>query len=271
MKSYLNAKIILFKENLNKKTTIITDKKIKQFSILNSIANKKNLKVIDISRNLEKIKSITQYSTNGYKIKNLAMAFQAVKLCGLKEKLIFKSLKKLKDVNGRLELVKKFKNNIKVFVDYAHTPDALFQTLKSLKQDFGNNISIVFGCGGERDKTKRIKMGEIASKFSDIIYLTDDNPRGENPRIIRNQIIKGIKKTKKLNEIPNRKMAIKNCINDLHSGEIAIIAGKGHEKIQEYKNKKFYFSDRQEILNFINNKNKKLFNDLRLKRIQEFS
>jgi murE/murF fusion protein len=111
-------------------------------------------------------------------------------------------------------------------------------------------------------KPKELKWGSIASKFADIVYLTDDNPRGENPKIIRNQIIKGIKQKKKLIEISSRKIAIATCIKDLQSGEIAIIAGKGHEKTQEYKDKKFYFSDREEVLNCINNKNKKLFNDL---------
>ena len=273
LKSYLNAKLILFKEILNKKTTIITDKKIKQFSILNSIANKKNLKVIDISRNLEKIKSITQYSTNGYKIKNLAMAFQAVKLCGLKEKLIFKSLKKLKDVNGRLELVKKFKNNIKVFVDYAHTPDALFQTLKSLKQDFGNNISIVFGCGGERDKKKRPLMAKIANINCKKIYITDDNPRNENPQKIRNQLLKYISKDKAFN-IDKRELAIKKAIQNAEKGEIILIAGKGHEENQTYKNKVINISDKKVIKKIhcnhkiISNKNQNyLQNNLILKKI----
>jgi murE/murF fusion protein len=112
-------------------------------------------------------------------------------------------------------------------------------------------------------------MGLIASKFADFVYLTDDNPRGENPKTIRNQIVKGLKQKKKLIEIASRKIAISRCINDLHSGEIAIVAGKGHEKTQEYKDKKSYFSDREEILNCINIKNKKLFNDLRLNIIQE--
>ena len=82
------------------------------------------------------------------------MAIQSAKLCGLKESFIFSSCKKIKDVNGRLELVKKYKNNLKVFIDYAHTPDALLKAIQSLKKDYGNNISLVFGCGGDRDKKK---------------------------------------------------------------------------------------------------------------------
>ena len=93
------------------------------------------------------------------------MAIEAAKICNIKEKNIFKSLKKIKEVNGRLELVKKFPNGIKVFVDYAHTPDALLKVLKSLNKDWGSNISLVFGCGGDRDKKKRSLMGKIAKKI----------------------------------------------------------------------------------------------------------
>ena len=82
------------------------------------------------------------------------MAVKATRLCGLREEQIYKSIRKIKDVNGRLELVKKYSNGVKVFVDYAHTPDALSKTLKSLELYSKNNISVVFGCGGERDKKK---------------------------------------------------------------------------------------------------------------------
>ena len=82
------------------------------------------------------------------------MAIKALKLCGLKDKMIYRAIKKVKDVNGRLELVKRYQNGVKVFIDYAHTPDALLKSLTSLKTDYENNISLVFGCGGERDKKK---------------------------------------------------------------------------------------------------------------------
>ena len=87
------------------------------------------------------------------------MAIKAIKLCSPKENSIYGSLKKIKDVNGRLELVKKYSNDIRVFVDYAHTPDALLKTLKSLNNSYGDKISLVFGCGGDRDK-KKISNGK---------------------------------------------------------------------------------------------------------------
>jgi murE/murF fusion protein len=198
------------------------------------------------------------------------MAMLAAERSGINLVTMAKLMPKLKPVEGRFENIGKLKDNSKVILDYAHTPDALKTVLTNIKEQFPySKIRLVFGCGGERDKAKRSKMGLIASKFADFVYLTDDNPRRENPKTIRNQIVKGIKQKKKLIEIASRKIAISRCINDLHSGEIAIVAGKGHEKTQEYKDKKFYFSDREEILNCINIKNKKLFNDLRLNIIQE--
>ena len=119
---------------------------------------------------------------SNFKLKNLAMAIKALKLCNLSENHIYEAIKKIKDVNGRLEMVKKYPNGIKVFVDYAHTPDALFKTLSALKFHYGNNISLVFGCGGERDKKKRSKMARIANSICKKIYVTDDNPRNEDPK-----------------------------------------------------------------------------------------
>ena len=154
MRSYLSAKLILLREILSKNSTIITDKEIKPFINIKQIAKKRNFKIFDISTANEKNKNI-YLKNNNFKTKNLLMAIKAAKLCGLKEKYIFNSLKKLKDVNGRLELIKKFSNDVKVFIDYAHTPDALYKTIKFLKHKYGDNISLVFGCGGERDKKKK--------------------------------------------------------------------------------------------------------------------
>ena len=144
MKSYLNAKLILFKEILKKGSTIISDKKIKQFSILKKISERKNFKLLDINEEIKKIKTEHPNYYSDFRIKNLAMAIRALKLCGVKDSLIHKSVKKLKDVNGRLELVKKYPNQVKVFVDYAHTPDALLKTLKSLESYYGKDISFIW-------------------------------------------------------------------------------------------------------------------------------
>ena len=97
-----------------------------------------------------------------------------------------------------MQKIGNIKNNSKVILDYAHTPDALKTVLMNVKDQFPlSKISLVFGCGGDRDKKKRSKMGKIASRFSDMIYLTDDNPRGENPKKIRNDIKKKINQKKR--------------------------------------------------------------------------
>jgi len=254
MKSYLNAKLILFKKILSKNSIVISNKEIPTFKILKKIAKKKNFKILDISKTLKKIKGFNLKFNEDFKIKNLAMAIEAAKLCGLSEKSILRNIKEIKDVNGRLELVKKYPNNVKVFIDYAHTPDALFETLKSLKKNYGNNISLVFGCGGERDQAKRPIMAKIANANCKKIYITDDNPRNENPQKIRKELSKNISKNKYFN-IGNRSLAIKKAILNAGPQEVVLIAGKGHEEQQIYKNKILNISDKK-IVKKINFKTK---------------
>ena len=249
MKSYLNAKLILFKKILQKNSNIILDKNTNEFLILKKIAKNRRLKIIEINKIVEKIRNTSFGSSGEFKIKNLAMAIAAAKLCSLKDKKIFKSIKKIKDVNGRLELVRKFPNNIKVFIDYAHTPDALSKVLQFLKNNYRKDISLVFGCGGDRDKNKRSLMAKVANKYSKNVYVTDDNPRNEDPKKIRNEIIKNINNNKCFN-IGNRTEAIKKAIKNSKQNEIILIAGKGHEDKQIYKNKILNISDRKIVQNF---------------------
>ena len=171
------------------------------------------------------------------------MAAAAAKLCSPKKISIFDNLKKLKDVNGRLELISTF-SNIKVFIDFAHTPDALLKTLNEIKSSIGENISLVFGCGGERDFKKRALMAKIASNNCQKIYVTDDNPRNEKPENIRKEIIKHIS-NKNYYNIGNRSKAIKTAILKADPNEIILVAGKGHETKQIYKNKVLNISDKK--------------------------
>ena len=202
-------------------------------------------------------------------IKNVLMAILAAKKSGLQFKKIINVIDKIQPVEGRLENIGKIKNNSKVILDYAHSPAALELALLNIKEQFPKNkISLVFGCGGERDIKKRSIMGKIADKYSDIIFLTDDNPRNENPSKIRKDIKKGINK-KKIQELPNRKKAIHKAIMGLNTGEILLVAGKGHEKTQDYGKKKFFFSDQEVILESIKQKNKFLSKNFKLNIIKE--
>jgi len=156
-------------------------------------------------------------------------------------------------------------------LDYAHTPEALELALLNLKEQFpSSKISLVFGCGGNRDFKKRYIMGQIAKKFANKIYLTDDNPRNEKPSKIREDIKKGIKKFR-IQEFPNRKKAIHEAIMSLETGDLLLVAGKGHEKTQDYGKRKLFFSDQKEIINSIKFKNKSLFKDSKLNIIKEES
>ena len=199
------------------------------------------------------------------------MASLAAYRSGIKFEKIIKVLPKIKSVEGRLEKIGKIKNNSKVILDFAHTPAALELALLNLKEQFPRNrINLVFGCGGDRDFKKRPLMGKIAEKYSDKIYLTDDNPRNENPSKIRKDIKKGIKNIK-IREFSSRKKAIHEAIMSLNTGDLLLVAGKGHEKFQDYGGKKFFFSDQKIILKSIKIKNRTLSNNLKLNIIKEES
>ena len=249
MQSYFKAKMILFNNLLAKRKTIISDSSIKEFNNLKKISKRKKLHIIDIITLQDKLHKDEKINFfNEFQLKNLSMAISAAKLCNLSVKKIFNTLNKLKDVNGRLEHVRTFPNNIRVFVDFAHTPDALSKTLSALKSRYGNNISLVFGCGGDRDFKKRSLMGKIADKNCKKIYITDDNPRNERPEKIRQDILKHIKNINCFN-IANRAKAIRNSIKNANPDEIILIAGKGHEEEQIYKNKTIKASDRKIVKN----------------------
>ena len=167
------------------------------------------------------------------------MAILAAESRSLNFKKIVKVLSKIKPVNGRLEKIGKLKNKAICILDYAHTPEALKLCLRNIKEQFVNkNISIVIGCGGNRDYSKRSIIGKIANNYCERIYLTDDNPRYENPKKIRNDIKKRINKNK-LFEIPNRKSY--KMPNNLNSNDILIVAGKGHENIQDFGKENIFF------------------------------
>ena len=173
------------------------------------------------------------------------MSILAANSVGLKFDKILKAVKKLKPVKGRLEYLGSLRNNSKVILDFAHTPDALEKSLKTIKNHFNSKISILFGCGGERDQNKREIMGDIAKKYCEKVFITDDNPRNENPSKIRSMIMQRSKKS--FFEIPSRKKAIETAVKELEQNEILIVAGKGHEKFQDFGKYQIKFSDKDII------------------------
>ena len=293
IKDYLNSKLYLFNKLIKKRGTIITDASIPQAKQLKNISiktktnlsliynEKKGIKLISHQFKNEKQILEIKYKNRKYIIKlnligriqinNILMAILAANKSGIEFKKILNIVSKIEPVEGRLEKIGKIKNNSKVILDYAHTPDALKLALLNLKEQFPfSKINLVFGCGGDRDFKKRPIMGRIADKYSDKIYLTDDNPRYEEPLKIRKEIKNVINKNK-VHEISNRKKAIQEAIKNLETGDILLVAGKGHEKIQDYGKKKLFFSDKTEILNSIKIKNKSLSKDFKLNIIREQS
>jgi len=168
---------------------------------------------------------------------------------GLSEGLDFKDIKsgveKFKTAPGRLEKIACNKG-YDVFVDYAHTPDALFNVVTALRPLVRGRIIVVFGCGGERDSFKRPKMGRIVTQLADYAIITSDNPRSEDPLGIIRDIRRGIRKNN-FRVIPDRLKAIRTGLFLARRGDCLIIAGKGHEDYQVLKDKTVYFSDRKAV------------------------
>ena len=162
---------------------------------------------------------------------------------------VLTALSALQSVSGRLEYVKGG-DNLTAVVDYAHTPDALGNVLKTLRDVASDTELItVFGCGGNRDKTKRAEMAKISAKYSDRIVVTSDNPRFEEPEAIIEDIKKGFEKKELLKAIfiTDRREAIKSALSIARPGSIILVAGKGHENYQDVKGVKHHFDDKEEI------------------------
>ncbi|MGI9379890.1 MAG: UDP-N-acetylmuramoyl-L-alanyl-D-glutamate--2,6-diaminopimelate ligase [Methyloligellaceae bacterium] len=182
----------------------------------------------------------------------VANALTAVGLCiatGVEPGEAFQAVSRLQGEIGRLEFVGRQQEGGRVFIDYAHTPDALGSALSALRPYVQGKLVVVFGCGGDRDQGKRSEMGRIATSQADRIIVTDDNPRSENPAQIRSEILHG---TSGAIEIGDRRAAIEAAISELEAGDILLIAGKGHETGQIVGDKTLPFSDHeavQEVLN----------------------
>ncbi len=152
---------------------------------------------------------------------------------------VFDALEQLEGAKGRLEFVGE-RNGAPVFVDYAHKPDALEKALAALRPYAKRKLVVVFGAGGDRDAGKRPLMGEIASRCADVVIVTDDNPRSEDPALIRSAILAAANRAR---EIGDRAAAIRAGVAELQPGDALLIAGKGHETGQIIGDRVLPFSD----------------------------
>lgn len=179
---------------------------------------------------------------------NILAAMGLAYSCGISLEILTGELKHLSAPIGRLEHVGNF-NGGSVYIDYAHTPDSLKKILQTLRKTCKNKLHILFGCGGDRDRGKRPVMGKIANQLADSVYVTDDNPRGEQAFAIRKEILqfcsKGI-------DVGNRSVGINFAVTRMNPGDVLVIAGKGHENYQIIDGTYNFFSDHTEVQKTIN-------------------
>lgn len=249
MENYALAKQKLFK-NLSKLNIVNIDSPYKDYFLVNNyITYGFNLSDYRISNNngfyLNQDKYIT-HLYGKYNLYNISCVIILLQLLNIDKKKIKQVIKKLKAPEGRMKTIK-YKNNT-IIIDFAHTPDAMENVIKSL--DKYNHLYIIFGCGGERDRGKRPIMGNIATKYASYTIITNDNPRGEDENDIVRDILSGIINDKYEIEL-NRVKAVQKGIQLLEKNDILLLLGKGHEKYQALKNGDVYYSDLEEVLKCI--------------------
>jgi len=266
MAAYFEAKTRLFSELLPKDGCAVLNADAPEFEHLNKLCQAHGHRVIAYGKNGTDIRLIHNKPMLGGQDLTLGVLgethqihlpligeFQAMNaLCALGLALCRETnrgwavaaLKLLKGAPGRMECVATLKNGAAVIVDYAHTPDALETALKALRPHAAGKLSVVFGCGGDRDRGKRSQMGAVAARLSDATIVTDDNPRGENANTIRKAILTGCPAAQ---EIGDRAKAIARGMDNLRAGDILLVAGKGHERGQIIGETVLPFSDHDAV------------------------
>ena len=248
MDNYRAAKLRLFDSVLPDDATAVLNADSDDFPMFSSIARARGLRIIGYGRAADEIRieridvkptgqilSIKVFGKHYevelalpgiFQARNALCALGLAIACGDKAEEVIALLPELRSPPGRLELVGRAPNGAPIYVDYAHTPDALASLLAALRPHTAGKLGVVFGCGGDRDKGKRTQMGAIARDIVDRIYVTDDNPRSENAATIRSEILKGCPDA---TEIGDRADAIYHAVTELAPQDVLVIAGKGHE------------------------------------------
>ncbi len=264
--NYFSAKLKLFKSSKNSVINIDDIYGEKAYSLITSsklsFGLNHNVDVLasDIKMHSRGSKFTLEYKNNSFEIElnipgnyNVYNALGAIAVC-LNQNIGLEAIKlglQKVQVPGRCELVASNYNlGFEILLDYAHTPDGLENILKTAREFTNGKLISVFGCGGDRDKTKRPIMGKIGSELSDISLITSDNPRTEDPLEIINDVVKGIEKHN-FEIIENRRAAIKRAIEIASLGDVIVIAGKGHEDYQILKDKTIHFDEREVVSEII--------------------
>jgi UDP-N-acetylmuramoyl-L-alanyl-D-glutamate--2,6-diaminopimelate ligase len=203
---------------------------------------------VNFTLNFNGIRKDVRFKVPGrFSVYNILAAIGACYLSGLTIDQIIRGVGCIEGVKGRFESVPNNKGCL-IIIDYAHTPDGLLNILSSVREFAGKKVITVFGCGGDRDKTKRPVMGEIAGRLADFCVLTSDNPRTEDPAGIIADIENGMQKTGcPYMKVVNRKEAIFRALKAAEPQDVVVIAGKGHETYQIFENKTIHFDDSEVV------------------------
>jgi UDP-N-acetylmuramoyl-L-alanyl-D-glutamate--2,6-diaminopimelate ligase len=251
MGAYLDAKLRLFCEVMQPGGAAVLNADSDAFGVVRDACEARGHRILSVGRNGDdlKLKSAEPFPggqnlslqvmgkaatvslplAGAFQADNALLAAGLAIACGMAPARVLARLENLKSVPGRLELVGKTSKGAPVYIDYAHTPDALETVIGALRPHTERRLWVVFGCGGDRDPGKRPEMGRIACRLSDRAIVTDDNPRSEQPAAIRAQILAACPGGK---EIGDRRAAIFEAVAGLEQDDLLIVAGKGHERGQ---------------------------------------
>ena len=271
MENYINAKLELFKhsefaciniddelieKNIHrincKKYTYSTQYDRADYTAKNVICNGNGIKYEFVG--IDCITRVQSELYGKFSVYNTLCAISILMNLGFDIEKISTIVSQLKPVLGRAEIVETPKKYT-IMIDYAHTPDGLRNILSSLRETILGRIILVFGCGGDRDKSKRAEMGRIAGEYANYIVVTSDNPRTENPLLIINDILYGMERTKaRIAVIENRHQAIEFALKKAKKGDVVLLAGKGHEKYQIIGENKIPFDEKEIIYEYFGRK-----------------
>ena len=265
LEAYLKAKFRLFDTLLPKGAAMVTDADRPEAATVQRVARGRGLEYFSVGRAGETLKLLSATRMHDgsrllveawgekhyvplplvgqFQIANALVAAGVAIATGVEAAKALDALSSLKGASGRLELVGTHPSGAQIFVDYAHTPDALANALAALRPHTQSRLVVVFGAGGDRDPGKRPLMGEAAAVHADQVIVTDDNPRSEDPAAIRHSVMEGAPAA---HEIGDRRAAIRAAVSGLGAGDILLIAGKGHETGQTVGDEVLPFSDQEE-------------------------
>ena len=253
MENYFRAKSLLFASKFSEKAVITTDSEYGRSYSEIAISNGMEVEAFSIrNRNIVFQQKSSSFDWRGERITiplggpfastNALLSAEIAIQLGLEVNEILPGLNSLSGVDGRFEVLP-VTEEISGIIDYAHTPSALSELLEGCRKIVAGRIILVFGCGGDRDSEKRPLMGEVASKGADVNILTSDNPRDEDAEKIISEIVSGMAIKPHVIEV-DREKAIKAAVNESESGDLIVIAGRGHEEFQEIQGNMLPFSDR---------------------------